>query len=78
VHLTPEEYAAQRTAQETQRRETLRDITTKRDTIFVSQLPQETTLRTRGILQQREERDYALKIADSKANEDLDGFRMSW
>ena len=72
IHLTPEQIAENRRRQEEEKERTMANITTKRSTMFVSQRSQQDTFRTRDILTANEEREYALKVADAKADEELD------
>ncbi|OHT09740.1 Coiled-coil domain-containing protein 19, mitochondrial [Tritrichomonas foetus] len=52
--------------------ETISKIQTKRQSLIAPEVTQRTLLNTKTRLSQVEERDYALRIADQKANEDLD------
>ncbi|KAK8885173.1 Cilia- and flagella-associated protein 45 [Tritrichomonas musculus] len=72
AHLTPEQIAAIRKQQEDAKQETISKIQTKRQSFISPEISQKTLLNTKTRLSQVEERDYALRIADSKANEDLD------
>jgi hypothetical protein len=72
IHLTAEQLAEMRRSQEETRRSALSQIQTKRSTFISPCVTPETITRTHTILGQTEERDYALKIAESKADEDLD------
>jgi hypothetical protein len=72
VHLTPDEQAAIRERKEQARQQTLSEIQTKRSTLITPTLSPETSLRTHNILSRTEERDFAVRIAERKADEDLD------
>ena len=72
IHLTPEQIAENRRRQEEEKERTMSNITTKRSTMFVSQRSPQDTFRTHDILASTEEREYALKVADAKADEELD------
>jgi hypothetical protein len=76
VHLTPEEHAANRARQEQSRQQTLSDIQTKRSTLITPDLSPDTVARTHHILSRTEERDYAVRIAERKADEDLDEVKL--
>jgi hypothetical protein len=72
VHLTPEEHAAIRARQEETRQKTMSEIQTKRATQITPELSPDTVTRTHFILGRTEERDHAVRIAEQKADEDLD------
>lgn len=72
VHLTPEQQKELKRRQEEERSQTMSAIQTKRATMITPEVSNDILLNTHSTLGKREERDYALKIADSKANEDLD------
>lgn len=72
VHLTPEQRAELKKKQDEERMKTMSTIQTKRMTMISPELSEKTRLRTRSKLENVEERDYALKIVDEKANEELD------
>lgn len=72
VHLTPEQRAELKRKQDEERMKTMSTIQTKRMTMISPEISEKTRLRTRSTLANVEDRDYALKIVDAKANEDLD------
>lgn len=72
THLTAEQQQALRKQEEDQKKETISKIQTKRQSYISPELTQKTLLNTRNRLSQVEEKEYALQVAESKANEDLD------
>lgn len=72
VHLTPEQREDLKRRQETEKMKTMETIKTKRLSMLSPEVSERSKLRTRNCLSSVEERDYALRIRDQKANEDLD------
>jgi hypothetical protein len=72
IHLTPEQHAEIRAKSEQSRRDFMSQVQTKRSTFISSEVTPETAARTHAILNQVEERDFALRIRDRKADEELD------
>jgi hypothetical protein len=72
VHLTPDEHAAIRQRQEQARQQTMSAIQTKRASQITPELSPDTANRTHFILSRTEERPTAVRIAEGKADEELD------
>jgi hypothetical protein len=72
VYLTAEQHADIRRRTEQSWQEAMAQIQAKRAVLISPDVTQETASRTHSILGSTEERDYAVKIAKQKADEDLD------
>jgi len=72
VHLTPEERRQIKERDEKQKQEQMQTINKTRANLIDTEMKPEVTQRNTLALSTFEERDYALQIADQKADEDLD------
>ncbi|KAH0789992.1 cilia- and flagella-associated protein [Histomonas meleagridis] len=72
TRLTPTQRAEIARKQEEEKTKTMKQIQTKRSKMFTSSIAPETFSNTHKKLDSYEDKDYALQIAETKANEDLD------
>ena len=72
VHLTPEQRAEMKRREEEEKMKTMETITMKRRTVLTPEISNQTRLRTKSTLNAYEDKKYAIKIAEEKADEDID------
>ena len=72
IHLTPQQQQELLKKENLEKKKLLDQITLKRSTLIDQQVRPEVKSHVHQVLEKQEERDYALQIAELKADEDLD------